>query len=289
MSNETTKVAAVAMHSEMGEPDANLKRVEYWARKAHAKGATFVLFTEECITGSMNKSNLATDQIHSIARNAHELAVPFLESLCYELSMTLVVGTIEPVENKLRNSAYIVGPEGLLATFSKIHLPGNENNWFLPGDSLQIISSQGWTFSVGICFDARFPEIFRAAAYQGAEFFLLAVGASGRNDLVAANGDQTEQAKAHKDLNMKYLSSRAVDNGMYVINANQAGKSGNAWFPGLAQAIDPSGNLIAEHMPNEGMIVVEISREAISEARSSLSCTLSTSRPAVYLEPTIIK
>ena len=38
MSNETTKVAAVAMHSEMGEPDANLKRVEYWARKAHAKG-----------------------------------------------------------------------------------------------------------------------------------------------------------------------------------------------------------------------------------------------------------
>lgn len=288
MTDETTKVAAIAMYSEMGNPVANLARVEHWARKASREGATFGLFTEECITGSMNKSNLTVDQIHDVALEAHELAIPFLERLSSELLMTLVVGTMEPVNKRLRNSAYIVGPDGHLATYSKLHLPGNENDWFLPGDSMQVVSSQGWTFSVGICFDARFPEMFRAAARAGADFFLLAVGASGMGELVNSDGDQTEQAKSHKELNMKFLPSRAVDNGMYVIKANQSGKSGNAWFPGLALALDPTGEVIAQHMPGEGMIVVEVSRHAIREARCSLSCTVDTARPNVYCDPTIV-
>ena len=289
MTSETVKVAAVAMHSEMGDPEVNLKRLEHWAVKAHKEGAAFALFTEECITGSLNKSDLTVDQVHDIAREAQELALPFLERLSHELSMTVVVGTIEPVDGGLKNSAYIVGPEGHLTTFSKIHLPGGENDWFIPGDSVPVVSSQGWTFSVGICFDARFPEIFRAAARQGADFFLLAVGASGMPELVTSSGDQTEQAKAHKDLAMKYLPSRAVDNGLYVLKANQSGKSGYGWFPGLALALDPDGDLIAEHMPDEGLIVVEVVREAIHKARSSLSCTVSEARPAVYREPNIVR
>ena len=87
---------------------------------------------------------------------------------------------------------------------------------------------------------------------------------------------------------MKILPSRAVDNGMYVIKANQSGKSGNAWFPGLALALDPDGELIAEHMPDEGMIVVEVSREAIRKARTSLSCTVEEARPAIYQSPVLI-
>ena len=284
----TVKVAAVAMHSKMADPEANLARVGEWARKAHAEGAVFALFTEECITGSMNKSDLTPEQVRRVAEEAQEISLPFLESLASELEMTLIVGTIEPVEGGLRNSAYIVGPEGHLATFSKLHLPGNENDWFLEGQSLPVVTSQGWTFSVGICFDVRFPEMFRTASAHGADFFLLAVGASGMDDLVGPGGDQTDQAKGHKDLNMKILPSRAVDNGMYVIKANQSGKSGNAWFPGLALALDPDGELIAEHMPDEGMIVVEVSREAIRKARTSLSCTVEEARPAIYQSPVLI-
>ena len=74
----------------------------------------------------------------------------------------------------------------------------------------------------------------------------------------------------------------ALDNGMYVIHTNQAGKSGDSWFPGLVLAIDPNGNLIGEHMPNEGMIIIEISRNTIEQARSSLSCTIDEIRPSIY-------
>ena len=125
MTDDTVKVAAVAMHSKMADPRANLARVDEWARKARAQGAVFALFTEECITGSMNKSDLTPERVRRVAEEAQQISLPFLERLASELDMTLIVGTIEPVEGGLRNSAYIVGPEGHLATFSKLHLPGN--------------------------------------------------------------------------------------------------------------------------------------------------------------------
>ena len=60
---ETVQVAGVAMHSAMGEPAVNLDRVETWLRRASRAGATFAVFPEECITGSVNKSELADDAV----------------------------------------------------------------------------------------------------------------------------------------------------------------------------------------------------------------------------------
>ena len=158
MENDTIRVASIAMHSVMGDPSANLAHVAEWAHKAHAQGADFGIFPEECITGSMNKSDLTFEEARKIAAAAAEESTPFLESLSRKLQMTLVVGTIEPFGDRLRNSALIVGPEGYLATFSKLHLPNpNEREWFVPGDMFPVVASQGWTFGVGICYDLRFP------------------------------------------------------------------------------------------------------------------------------------
>ena len=289
MSTSTTRVASVAMHSAMGDFKTNLDRVADWSRRAHAQGATFALFPEECITGSMNKSDIPADEAMRIAERAAEESVPFLESLCRELDMTLIVGTIEPAGERYRNSAYIVGPDGYLATFTKLHIPNEtERSWFEPGSHLPVVTSQGWTFGVGICYDLRFPEIFRTAAQEGSDFFLLAVGASGRADGVTVDGDQTEQAAEHRHLADQVLPARAVDNALYIFYANQAGKSGNAWFPGLAFAIDPNGQSVDEHAPDEGMIVTEVSREVIDKARSSGCFTANEARPELYASPQIV-
>ena len=141
--NDTARVAAIAMHSEMGDPEENLKRVEHWMREAHAQGATFALFTEECVTGSMNKSDLTFPEAMEIAKYAAAVTGPRLESLCREMEMTAVVGLIEPAGERFLNSALIVGPEGRLATFRKLHLPkGTERKWFLPGDTLPVHFAQ---------------------------------------------------------------------------------------------------------------------------------------------------
>ena len=288
--NDTARVAAIAMHSVMGDPDANLDRVEQWMREAHARGAAFALFTEECVTGSMNKSDLTIPEGMEVARYSAAVTGPRLESLCRELEMTAVVGLIEPAGERFFNSALIVGPEGRLATFGKLHLPnGTERKWFLPGDSLPVVTSQGWTFSVGICYDVRFPEIFRAAALKGAELFFLPVGGSGYGELVGDDGDQTAQVKAHVEEVMYLLQARAVDNGLYVFFANQAGFSGRSWFPGYCLAVDPGGRLVGEHTTGgEGMIVVEVSKRAVEAAKKNPRCTVGEIRPEVYANPTTV-
>ena len=169
--------------------EENPRRIEDWSARAKGEGAQFVLFTEECITGSLNKSDLNLVEARQIAAEAMAKGVPRLEAFCRRMHLTLIVGTIEPARERLRNCALVVGPEGYLTTFSKLHLPNaNEREWFVPGHVLPVIASQGWKFGVGICYDVRFPEIFRVAARQGAEFFLLAVGGSGAAERVDADG-----------------------------------------------------------------------------------------------------
>ena len=263
----TVRVAAVAMHSAMGEPAVNLDRVEMWLRRASRAGATFVVFPEECITGSVNKSELADDAVLAAIDTAAQLAVPRLEALCRELGMTVVVGTVERRGDRRFNCALVVGPDGYLATYDKMWLPGGEREYFQPGETLLVIDSQGWCFAVGICADLQRGDYFRLAADAGAEFFLLCVAGSGKPELVGPGGDQTKQAEHHRALHVKLMRRWSAQSGLYIFYANQAGMSGTAWFPGLALVTDPHGQLVAERLPTEGMPVTEVSRRVLAAAR----------------------
>ena len=263
---ETVRVVAVAMHSAMGDPAANLDRVERWLRRAKHAGATFAVFPEECITGSVNKSELADDAVLAVLDTAAELALPRLEALCRELGMTAVVGTVERRGDRRFNSTLVVGPAGYLATYDKMWLPGGEREYFQPGETLPVVDSQGWRFAVGICADLQRGDYFRLAADAGAEFFLLCVAGSGMPELVGPDGDQTKQAEHHRALHTTLMRRWSAQSGLYVFYANQAGKSGPAWFPGLVLVTDPHGRLVAEHLPTEGMVVTEVSRRALAAA-----------------------
>ncbi|MBO35413.1 MAG: hypothetical protein CMO64_04380 [Verrucomicrobiales bacterium] len=277
-SAHTARVATVAMHSELGDYKTNLKRIRYWANKAKKSGATFVVFPELCVTGSLCNSKMKQDDARALAQQAMQTAVPQLESLCKTFNITIVVGIVEPVTDGLRNSALVIGPKGYLTTYRKLWLPNaNERKWFKAGQRLPVIESQGWKFSVGICADINYLEYFKAAAHQGAEMMLCPIGGSGRDNLVnKPAGDQTRQAEFHRNLHMAFLPVRASHSRMYVFYANQAGRSGDYWYPGLALALDPQGKLVGEHRPTEGMIVTEISKKLLEEVRAKPLATNST-------------
>lgn len=271
---ETVKVATVAMHSDVGKLETNFKRLDMWCGQARAAGATFAVFPEECLTGSLNKSKLTREDSRRIAADASKLASAKLPEICRQHQLTIVAGIIEPTPDgkKWRNSALIVSPAGHLATFTKLWLPNHtEEKWFEAGRTLPVVTSQGWTFSVGICADIDRPEYFHAAFRNGADFMLLPIGGSGGGELVGADHDQTRQANFHKNLHMKFLPDRARETGMYLFYANQAGHSGTDWFPGLALAVDPTGKLVDEHLPTEGMTVTTVSRKMIVTARRNRS------------------
>jgi len=269
-SRQTARVACVAMHSEMGDVAANLDCVEQWLVKAHERGASFVVFPEECITGSLNKSSIDREHAARIAEEATKAAIPRLEPLCSKMQLTVVVGLVCYLEGQFHNSALIVGPKGHLATYDKMWLPNaNERAFFVAGDRLPVVSSQGWKFSVGICADLNRGEYVHAASLRGAELFLMPIAGSGGAEKVTPDGDQTDQAKYHRSLHLPKMQAHARRSGVYLFYANQAGRSGNNWFPGLALAVDPLGRLLDEHLPAEGMTVTEVSKEVLASVRGS--------------------
>lgn len=253
----TVRAAAVAMRCEMGAPAENLDRVACWAERAHADGARFAVFPEECITGSLNKAGISPDEARATVELAATLAAPRLAELCRRLDMTLAVGTIEPCGPRFRNSVLIVAPEGLLGTYAKVHLPNEkELEWFFPGEELVVAKSRGWTFSVGICADLNYPELFRAAAGAGADFIMFAVGCSG-------NGT-TGGAVAGREEYSGLMRSGAVANGLCVLYADQVGPDRLS----LAFTMNQRGEVVDSCCAREGIAMVEIDRAAIREARA---------------------
>jgi predicted amidohydrolase len=258
------------MRSEMGDVATNLERIEGWLVKAHEQGAQFVVFPEECITGSLNKSSMDRDRAARIAEQATKAAIPQLKSWCSKMQCTVVVGLVRYLDGRFHNSALIVGPEGHLATYDKMWLPNaNEQEFFVTGDCLPVVSSQGWKFSVGICADLNRGEFVHAAARHGAELFLMPIAGSGGAEKVTPDGDQTEQAKYHRSLHLPIMQAHAKRSGIYLFYANQAGRSGNNWFPGLTLAVGPRGRLLDEHLPTEGMTVTEVSKELLANVRAT--------------------
>jgi predicted amidohydrolase len=283
LSNDSSsaRVAAVAMHSVMGEPEVNLDRIEQWCRQAHAAGACFAVFPEFCVTGALSH-DYEFQTARPIVALAEKLTQVRLEKICRELQMTIVVGTIESCGARFRNVVLVVGPSGYLATYAKLHLPNPaEIEWFEPGEHMVVVSSQGWTFGVAICFDIRVPELFRASAQNGAQFFLLPVGGSG------GTACGIEECRTCKRDTLILLPSRAIDNALYVFYTNAAGKSGSRFFPGVALALDPDGKLIGEQL-TEGMLVTEMSRDHWTACRKRNRCTIDVLRPDVYRKPLLV-
>jgi N-carbamoylputrescine amidase len=263
----------------MGDPEANLTAIERWAVRAHDAGATFAVFPEECITGSLNKSSLTFSEATPIVLAAERLAAERLEELSSRLNMTLAAGTIEVVGDRFGNHVVVYGPTGHLATFAKIHLPNdNERSWFVPGEHLMVVQSQGWTFGLGICSDLNYPEVFRAAARAGAEFILLAVGCSG-------NGT-TEAATRYAEQYSRLMYPCAVANGLYIFYADQNGADRMS----LAFAQDLDGRLVDVRIGEEGIVLATVSRDAILAAREAGDPTnVRYLRPEVYSNVRIVR
>lgn len=273
-----TRVAAVSMASAMGEPETNLERVEAWASRARAEGASFVVFPEECVTGSLNKSKMGLAEARKVVERAAEISVPRLERLARRLGMTLAVGLIEPCGDRFRNSVLVVAPGGFLGSYAKVHLPNaTEREWFVEGDRVLVAKSQGWAFSVGICADLNYPEIFRAAARGGAEFFLLAVGCSG-------NGSREGAVASMKEY-CGLMRASAVANGLYIFYADQSGRDRAS----LAFSMDLRGDVVDSCCGREGLVATDISRAAIQRARSGCDPTnLWHVRPAAYANTVVV-
>jgi len=184
----------------------------------------------------------------------------------------IVAGLAEYHGGNVYNSAVLVGPDGLLACYRKVHLFSREKQWFVPGDTPFPVEDIGPAkIGMMICFDHLFPESTRTLTLKGAEII-----AHPSNLVMPVYAQVTMRA-------------RALENGVFTVTANRVGNEARTdetlRFTGESQIVSPNGEILA-HSPGEeeDVQVVEIDpAEARDKSLNAYNDRLADRRPDFYL------
>jgi len=222
------QVAVAQIDPQLGEKERNLAACVARMEEAAAAGARLLVLPECAIPGYMFDSG---EEAMPFAEQIPGPSTEALERECARLDLHVVCGMLERDGDALRNAAVLVGPDGLIGTYRKTHLPFlGVDRFVVPGDSLPTWDTPLGRIGVEICYDLRFPEATRTLALKGA-------------DIVAHPTNFPMAAKIQTEL---ITVARAAENRIYLLTANRCGKERWAEFCGRSQIVDPYGVRLAE-------------------------------------------
>jgi deaminated glutathione amidase len=253
----------------------NLRDATVLIREAAVGGAQYIQTPE--VTTQMERDR-SKQMVETRAEDGNP-AIAHFRSLARELKVWLHIGSMAVAvgDGQLANRALLINPQGVLAArYDKIHmfdvqLPGGENyresKVFRPGTEAVTADLPWGKLGITICYDLRFPALYRTLAQAGAE--ILAIP--------SAFTKPTGQAHWHT-----LMRARAIETGCYVIAAAQAGKHENGRETyGHSLVVAPWGDIIAEAGGLEtGVIFADIDLAKVAEARAQVP-SLQHDRPFV--------
>ena len=243
----------------------NVKTFSTMVREAAANGATYVQSPE--MTGALVRDRVALKTM--LKEEAADPVVASASELARSLGIHVHVGStaIAAEGGKVANRAFLFGPDGAkIASYDKIHMfdvdLDNGESWresatYEPGKRTVIAELPFARLGLAVCYDLRFPQLFRAQALAGADVLTVP----------AAFTRQTGQAHWHV-----LLRARAIENGAWVLAAAQGGahEDGRETF-GHSIAIDPGGQVVAEAEGDEpGIVYAQVDPTASVEARKKI-------------------
>jgi predicted amidohydrolase len=265
MTSTTGKFRAGLIQMRSGRtPKANLEEAIRLIGEAKALGADYVQTPEMTNIMEISREKLFAE----IQEEDRDICLPAFRELARKHSIVVHVGSlaIRVSSEKAANRSYLIGRDGeIIATYDKIHmfdvdLEGGESyresRNYRPGDSAVLADLPFARFGLSICYDLRFPALYRALAEAGATVLTIP----------SAFTRQTGEAHWHV-LNR----ARAIENGSFVLAAAQGGKheNGRETF-GHSLAIDPWGRILAEGGTEPGVIIADIDPAEVTAARSKV-------------------
>jgi predicted amidohydrolase len=270
------KVAAVQLNS-TADPPANLASADRLTRAAAAEGARLIVLPEKWTA-------IGTDeQQRAAAQTLDGEAIAWARQVARELSIDLVAGSILehlPGHEKLANTSVHVDPGGeLRAIYRKLHMfdvevggrSYRESEIEQPGD--EIVTSElagGVELGLTICYDLRFPELYRILAVRGARIISVPAAFT-----LATTRDHWEVL----------LRARAIENQAFMVAANQVGSHpGGHRSGGRSMIVDPWGLILAQAPDREAYVLAELDLERQLEIRAELP-SLANRRPGAYRWP----
>lgn len=260
----TFKVAVVQMRSGV-DPAANIAAMSNLVRGAVSEGAEFVQTPE--MTGAVQRSREALAA--ALRPEGQDEVVQAASELARDQQIYLHLGStaVKPEGERLANRSYLFGPDGCeIARYDKIHMfdvdLDNGESWresvvYKPGKESIVAELPFATIGLSICYDVRFPHIYREQSIAGA------------NVLTAPAAFTRQTGEAHWHVLQR---SRAIENGAWVVSAAQGGvhEDGRETY-GHSIIVDPWGKIVAEIANDEpGFAVVEIDSELSATARQKI-------------------
>ena len=260
----TVTIAALQMCSGT-DPVRNVETMRRLVCEAAAKGAVYVQTPE--MTGALQRDRAGLRAI--LRSEADDLVVAAAAELAGELGIHLHIGStaIALADGKVANRGLLFGPDGAkICSYDKIHMfdvdLDNGESWresavYSPGIVARMADLPFAKLGFAICYDVRFPELFKTQAQAGAEII----------SVPAAFTRQT--GEAHWEI---LLRARAIENGVYIIAAAQAGvhEDGRETF-GHSMIIDPWGRVLASAGgTGEAVVLADVDIAAVKAAHDKI-------------------
>jgi predicted amidohydrolase len=260
-------VSIAQMQVVSGKPEENLRKAEAFAESARKRQSHIVCFPEMWTTGL---------DWERAARTAPDKAIIQRIASIAKRHSIWICGSMPAPDRSGRpaNTLVLFDPGGAAAaTYRKTHLFAGmrEDLHMTPGESLTVADTPWGKVGFAICYDLRFPEIFRSYALKGAKMIMLPA---------AFPEERGEHWKV-------LIRARAIEDQLFMVAANQVGAeglgaSGTVRFFGRSAVIGPSGETLVEGSPDkEELLTAPIDLGRIAEVRRRMDC-LHDRRPDLY-------
>src|SRR5207249_6898341 len=228
-------------------------KVRDFSRRAKELEAELIVFPEMTDTG------YSMPVIREHANHWTSGFVPGLQEIARDLSIAIVSGVSERADSSIYNSQVLIDANGNIpAKYRKTHLyavaPVEEQTCFAPGDAFVRFACGDLHFGFSICYDLRFPEMYRklATEHNVTAFIISSAWPFPRVE------------------HFRLLAlARAIENQSYVIASNRVGKDDDLWFCGSSAIIDPRGVMVASASADrEELIQADVSEDLVLSVRS---------------------
>ena len=265
------RLCVIQMDMRLGESAYNFAHAEALLRRAAAEGADTALLPETWNTGFF-----PTDHLPERSDRGGEAVKALCAPLARELNMNIVAGSVSDRRGgRVYNTAYVFDRQGnQIAKHRKVHLFDiavkdgqcyQESAALAAGDHLTTFSLDGHKCGLLICYDLRFPELFRTLALQGVELLLLPA-----------------QWPAARRYHWETLTAaRAIENQFFLAACNSCGTAGETVFGGASRILGPRGELLAAAGVGEEIVTAALDFSVLAEVRNSIN-VFHDRRPELY-------
>jgi omega-amidase len=260
-------ISMAQMDVRLGNPRINWAKVQEMTQRAKQQGGQIVIFPELWDAG------FALSQVKELASSLSGGLFAQVAALSKQAEIYITGSMLEKRGVGVANSAPMIAPNhGVMGAYRKIHLFPlmKEDQYFTAGEATLNIGLPWGQTAVAICYDLRFPELFRRYAIEGAKLVLL----------------PCQWPEPRMEHYRTLLRARAIENGIYIVAVNRVGTDTQedgreTRFFGHSSIIDPWGNTVLELGNQEGVFTTTIDLKLVDEAQRAIP-VLQDRRPEVY-------